>query len=110
MTTKTTETSRDDEHEEDVVMRSMFETLCEGEPSSSSSTARPKRHQRRPQQRQAGQILRGRNNHRRGKDNGNDGTGHASVTTTTTNNCHTYNDRGCIDKILPKFFFSKNKM
>ena len=38
-----TETSRDDEHEEDVVMRSMFETLCKGEPSSSLSTARPKR-------------------------------------------------------------------
>ena len=38
-----TETSRDDEHEEDVVMRLMFETLCEGEPSSSLSTARPKR-------------------------------------------------------------------
>ena len=43
MTTKSTETSRDDEHEEDVVTRSMFETLCEGEPSSSLSTARPKR-------------------------------------------------------------------
>jgi hypothetical protein len=42
-TMKTTETSRDDEHEEDVVTRSMFETLCEGEPSSSLSTARPKR-------------------------------------------------------------------
>jgi hypothetical protein len=42
MTTKTTETSRDDEHEEDVT-RSMFETLCEGEPSSLLSTARPKR-------------------------------------------------------------------
>jgi hypothetical protein len=40
---KTTETSRDNEHEEDVVTRSMFETLCEGEPSSSLSTARPKR-------------------------------------------------------------------
>ena len=37
------ETSRDDKHEEDVVMRSMFETLCEGKPSSSLSTARPKR-------------------------------------------------------------------
>ena len=43
MTKKTTETSRDDEHKEDVVTRSMFETLCEGEPSSSLSTARPKR-------------------------------------------------------------------
>jgi hypothetical protein len=43
MTTKTTGTSRDDEHEEDVVTRSMFKTLCEGEPSSSLSTARPKR-------------------------------------------------------------------
>ena len=42
-TTKMTGTSRDDEHEEDVVTRSMFETLCEGEPSSSLSRARPKR-------------------------------------------------------------------
>ncbi len=42
-TTKTTETSRDDKHEEDVVTQSMFKTLCEGEPSSSLSTARPKR-------------------------------------------------------------------
>jgi len=42
-TTKTTETSRDDEHEEDVVTLSMFETLCEGELSSSLSTARLKR-------------------------------------------------------------------
>jgi hypothetical protein len=40
---KTPETSRDDEPEEDVVTRSMFETLCEGEPSSSLSMARPKR-------------------------------------------------------------------
>ena len=39
-TMKTTETSSDDEHEEDVVMRSMFETLCEGESPSSLSTAR----------------------------------------------------------------------
>ncbi len=31
-TTKTTETSRDDKHEGDVVMLSMSETLCEGEP------------------------------------------------------------------------------
>ena len=44
-TTKTTETSRDNEHEEDVMMRLMFKTLCEGKPlsSSSSSTTRPKR-------------------------------------------------------------------
>jgi len=42
-TTKMTETSRDDEHEEDVVTWSMFDTLCEGEPSSSLSTACPKR-------------------------------------------------------------------
>ena len=41
--TKTMETSRDNEHEEDVVTRLMFETLCEGEPLSSLSTARPKR-------------------------------------------------------------------
>ena len=37
-TTKTTETSRDNEHKEDVMMRSMFETLCEGKPSSSNGT------------------------------------------------------------------------
>jgi hypothetical protein len=29
-TMKTTETSRDDEHKEDVVTRSMFEMLCKG--------------------------------------------------------------------------------
>ncbi len=40
---KMTEMSRDDEHEEDVVTRSMFETLCEGKPSLSLSTTRPKR-------------------------------------------------------------------
>jgi len=40
---KTTETSRDNEHEEDVVRRSMFKMLCEGRTSLSSSTARPKR-------------------------------------------------------------------
>jgi len=32
MTMKMTETSRDNEHEEDVVTRLMFETLCEGKP------------------------------------------------------------------------------
>jgi hypothetical protein len=42
-TTMKTETSRDDEHEEDVTTRSKFEMLCEGEPSSSLSTACPKR-------------------------------------------------------------------
>ncbi len=42
-TMMTTETSRDDEHEEDVMTRLMFETLCEGNPSSLLSTARPKR-------------------------------------------------------------------
>jgi hypothetical protein len=42
-TTTKTETSRDDEHKEDVATRSKFETLCEGEPWSSLSTARPKR-------------------------------------------------------------------
>jgi hypothetical protein len=41
--TKTTETSRDNAHEEDAMTRSMFETLCEGKPSPSSSKARPKR-------------------------------------------------------------------
>ena len=42
-TTKSAETSRDDEHEEDVVTRSMLEMLCKGEPSSLLSTAGPKR-------------------------------------------------------------------
>ena len=42
MTMKMTEMSRDDEHEEDVVTRSMFKTLCEGKLSSSLSTACPK--------------------------------------------------------------------
>jgi hypothetical protein len=42
-TTTKTETSRDDEHKEDVATRSKFETLCEGEPWSSLSMARPKR-------------------------------------------------------------------
>ena len=36
-TTTKMEMSRDDKHEEDVVTRSMFETLCKGKPSSSSS-------------------------------------------------------------------------
>ena len=42
-TTKTTETNRDNEHEEDIMTRSMFETLCKGKPLSSSSKARQKR-------------------------------------------------------------------
>ncbi len=41
--TKKTEMSRDNEHEEDVMTRLMFETLCKGKPPSSSSKARPKR-------------------------------------------------------------------
>ena len=83
---KMTETSRDDEHKEDVVMRSMFEMLCEGKPSFSSSTARPKRDRRQgPRQGRVGRIRRGRNDHGQIKDDGNDGTGDASVTTTTTN-------------------------
>ena len=41
-TMKTTETSSDDEHEEDVMTRLMSKMLCEGEPSSLSSTARLK--------------------------------------------------------------------
>ncbi len=40
---KTMETSRDNKHEEDVMTRSMFERLCDGKPSLSSSKARPKR-------------------------------------------------------------------
>jgi len=36
-----TETSSDDKHKEAVMTLSMSETLCEGEPSLSLSTARP---------------------------------------------------------------------
>ena len=43
MKTTETETSKDNKHEEDVMTRSMFDTLCEGKPSSSSSKACPKR-------------------------------------------------------------------
>ena len=57
---KMTETSRDDEHEEDIMMRSMFEMLCEGKPLFSSSTPRPKRdRRRRPRRGRVGQIRRG---------------------------------------------------
>ena len=80
------EMGREDEHKDDVVTRSKFETLCEGEPSLSLYC------RRRPRQGRAGRIRRGQNNHGRGIDGGNDGTRGASVTTTTTNNYHTYND------------------
>ena len=57
---KMTETSRDNEHEEDIVMRSMFEMLCEGKPLFSSSTACPKHdRRRRPRRGRVGQIRRG---------------------------------------------------
>ena len=76
---KTTEMSSDDEHEEDVVRRSMSETLCEGEPSSSSPTARPKRRSLvRTAARAGGRIRRGRKDHRWGEDLGDDGTGDMS--------------------------------
>ena len=42
-TTKTMEMSRDNEHEEDVMTWLMFETLCEGKPSSLFSKGCPKR-------------------------------------------------------------------
>jgi hypothetical protein len=79
-TTKTTEASRDDKHEEDVVTRSMFETLCEGEPLSSLSTARPKRRSSATTAARAGgadpsRTKRSRTVRRR------NGTGDASVTT-----------------------------
>jgi hypothetical protein len=92
-TTTKTEVSRDDEHEEDVATQSKFEMLCEGEPSSSLSTAHPKRQS--PETtvaRAGGWICRGRNNHGRGDDSGDNGTGDASVTTTTTNGYNTYYD------------------
>ncbi len=38
-TMKTTETSKDNEHKEDVMTRPMSKMLCEWEPSSLSSTA-----------------------------------------------------------------------
>jgi hypothetical protein len=53
-TTKTTETSRDDVHKEDVVTRSMFEMLCEGESSLSLSAACPKRQSSAPTAARAG--------------------------------------------------------
>jgi hypothetical protein len=88
-----TETSRDDEHEEDVATRSMFETLCEGEPSSSLSTARPKRRSPETTVARAGGADPSRTKQSRtGDDGGDDGTRDALVTTMTTNDYHTYND------------------
>ena len=87
------EMSRDDEHEEDVVMRSVFKTLCEGKLLSSLSTAHQKhRSSATTAARAAGQIRCGQNDHGRDEDNGDDRTGNASVTTTSTNDYHTYND------------------
>ena len=92
-TTKTIEMSRDDEHEEDVMMRSMFKTLCEGKLLLSLSTAHPKhRSSATTAARAAGQIRCGQNDHGRDEDDGDDRTGNASVTTTSTNDYHTYND------------------
>jgi hypothetical protein len=48
---------------------------------------------RRPRRGRAGWICHGRNDHRRGEDGGDDGTGDVSVTTTTMNDYHTYNDK-----------------
>jgi hypothetical protein len=64
-TTTKTETSRDDEHEEDVATRSKFETLCEGEPSSSLSTARPKRRSPETSASKAGGVDPSRTKHSR---------------------------------------------
>jgi hypothetical protein len=49
-------------------------------------------HRRQPRRGRAGRIRCGRNDHRRGDDGGDDGTGDVSVTITTTNDYHTYND------------------
>ena len=85
-TMKTTEVSRDNKHKEDVVTQSMFAMLCEGKPLLSSSTARPKRQSSAmTAARAVGRIRRGRNDHGRGDDDGNDGLGDASVMTMTTN-------------------------
>ena len=92
-TTKTTETSRDNEHEEDVMPRSMFETLCRASVRRRRPMlARSADRRRLPRRGWAGWIHRGRNNHGRGEDDDDDGTGDVSVTTTTTNDYHTYND------------------
>jgi hypothetical protein len=89
-TMKTREASRDNEHEEDVVPRLMFKTLCEG-------VRRKVRHghcRRRPPPAAAGRrgsprvvvvvaVVRRRFSAGHGKDDGNDGTGDTFVMTTT---------------------------
>ena len=83
---KMTETSRDNKHKEDVMTRSMFETLCEGKPSLSLSTACPKRRSSSTTAaRVGGRICRGQNDHGWGEDNGDVGTGDVLVMTMTTN-------------------------
>jgi len=94
-TTKTVETSRDNEHEEDIVPGSIFKTLCKG-------VRWEMRHgnlRRWPLPAAAGRggsprvvvvvvVVRRRFSAGRGKDNGNNGTGDTFVkkTTRTTSN------------------------
>jgi hypothetical protein len=71
---------------------SMFETLCEGKPSSSSSKGRPKRRSPETTAARAGGVDPSRTKRSR-TGSGDNGTGDA-LTTMTTNDyhCHTYND------------------
>jgi hypothetical protein len=97
---KTMETSRDDEHEEDVVPRLMFETLCEGvrrEMCCGHHCCRlpPAAARRRGLPRVVVVVVvvvQRRFHAGRGGDDGDIGTGDTFVTTTTTT---TYNDETC---------------
>jgi hypothetical protein len=75
------ETSRDNKHEEDIMMRSMFETLCEGKPLLSSSMDHPKRQLSAMTAARAG----GADPSRTKQSRMGQGRGDALVRTTTTN-------------------------
>jgi hypothetical protein len=95
-TAKTMETSRDDEHEEDVVPRSRFKTLSKG--GASGDASRPLSPSAAAGQRGLPRvvvvvvIVQRRFSAGRGEDDGNDGMGDTFVTTTTTT---TYNVETC---------------
>jgi hypothetical protein len=79
-TAKTMKTSRDNKHEEDVVPRLMFETLCEkvGRETPPAATGR-----RGSPCVVVVVVVRRRFSAGRGEDNGDDGTGDTVVKTTT---------------------------